>query len=95
MSQTTPLSLSNSPKPISLNLTPHQMKIRAQEFVAIFEHAFDQLIIIHRSLIKNNFNRNNNQSNDLNLNNMNSYFHISQNSDCSPTILNAAGIFRY
>ncbi|CAF1510923.1 unnamed protein product [Rotaria sordida] len=78
-----------------LNLTPNQMKTRAYELAAIFENAFDELNIIHKSLSINNFNKNNNQFqfDDMNLNNINSHPSLSQNSPCNPFALNLAGIF--
>ncbi|CAF1066071.1 unnamed protein product [Rotaria sp. Silwood1] len=88
-------SLSKLPKLLPINLTPNQMKTRAYELVAIFENAFDELNIIHKSLSINDFNKNNNQFqfDDLNSTNINLYSSVSQNSSCNPFALNLAGIF--
>ncbi len=71
----------SSSSKLSILLPPNQMQIRAYEFAAIFETAFDQLNLIHNALSVKDFNRNNNQISSL-----------SHSSDCSPFAFNLTGI---
>ncbi|CAF2158832.1 unnamed protein product [Rotaria magnacalcarata] len=80
-----------------MNVRLNQMKTNAYDFVAIFENAFDQFNIIYQSLSVNDFNKNSNHYEiaDINLNNINLYSSISQNSNCRPFTMNEHDKLRY
>jgi hypothetical protein len=76
------------------------MKTRGYEFAAIFEDAFDQLIIIYKALSTIDLNRNNNQIyfDEIDRKNVHTLPSISSNfeeneRDCNPLALNLTGIF--
>ncbi|CAF3377599.1 unnamed protein product [Rotaria socialis] len=80
-----------------MNVRLNQVKTNACEFAAIFENAFDQFNIIYQSLSINDFNKNSNHYEiaDINLNNINPYSSISQNSNCRPFTMHEQDKLRY